>query len=62
MFIAYSLNQNIVLEKLAKDLGKLINDFSKTNPDLSNAILTIRISNISQETNELIPKLEHKNI
>lgn len=62
MFIAYSLKNNIVLEKLANDLQKLINKFSETNPDLSNAILTITINNVSYETNDLIPKLEHKNI
>lgn len=62
MFLCYSLRDNISVEKLAKDLQNLINKFVQTNPDLSNSMVKITIATVSQETNDLVPKLEHKNI
>ena len=59
--IAYSLNNQISLEKLGSDIQSYVNRYKQDNPADKELILVIKIQKISQETNELIPKLEFKN-
>lgn len=59
--IAYSLNNQISLEKLGSDIQSYINRYKKDNPEDKDLILVIKLQKITQETNELIPKLEFKN-
>lgn len=58
--IAYSLNKNISLENLSKDINNLIEQFRKQHPEKI-PILTINIRSISKDDTSLIPKLEYKN-
>jgi hypothetical protein len=59
--ISYSLNNQISLEKLGSDIQSYINKYKKDNPEDKDLILVIKLQKITQETNELIPKLEFKN-
>ena len=59
--ISYSLNNQISLEKLCSDIQSYINKYKKDNPEDKDLILVIKLQKITQETNELIPKLEFKN-
>lgn len=58
--IAYSLNNNISLEKLGNDIQSYLNKYKRENPEDKDLILVIKIQKVAQETNELIPKLEFK--
>jgi len=59
--IAYSLNNNISLEKLGADIQNLLNRYKRDNPDDKDLFLVIKIQKVTQESNELIPKLTFKN-
>ena len=59
--IAYSLNNQISLEKLGSDIKSYINRYKKDNPEDKDLILVIKLQKVAKETNELIPKLEFKN-
>jgi len=59
--IAYSLNNNISLEKLGADIQNLLNKHRRDNPDDKDLFLVVKIQKVTQESNELIPKIEFKN-
>jgi hypothetical protein len=59
--IAYSLNNNISLEKLGADIQNLLNKYKRDNPDDKDLFLVVKIQKVTQESNELIPKLTFKN-
>lgn len=59
--IAYSLNNNISLEKLGADIQNLLNKYKRDNPDDRDLFLVVKIQKVTQESNELIPKLTFKN-
>jgi len=59
--IAYSLNNQISLEKLGSDIQSYLNRYKNDNPEDKDLMLVIKIQKVAQETNELIPKLEFKN-
>jgi hypothetical protein len=59
--IAYSLNNQISLEKLGGDIQSYLNRYKNDNPEDKDLMLVIKIQKVAKETNELIPKLEFKN-
>jgi hypothetical protein len=59
--IAYSLDNNISLEKLGADIQNLLNRYKRDNPDDKDLFLVVKIQKVTQESNELIPKIEFKN-
>lgn len=59
--IAYSLDNNISLEKLGADIQNLLNKHRRDNPDDKDLFLVVKIQKVTQESNELIPKIEFKN-
>lgn len=59
--IAYSLNNQISLEKLGSDIQSYLNRYKNDNPEDKDLMLVIKIQKVAKETNELIPKLEFKN-
>jgi hypothetical protein len=54
--IYFSLNKPLSAEAIVKGIEHLIN---KNQPLNSDAVLEIKLKNISYTTNELIPKLEY---
>jgi hypothetical protein len=57
--IAYTLNKNISIENLSKDINGLVEKFRKDYPEKI-PILTIDIRTITRDDTSLIPKLEYK--
>lgn len=62
MILSYSLGNNIVCEKLCKDLAKAIAKISQSGQDMSRLQLVIDIKHIVDSQESLLPKLEHKNL
>lgn len=58
--IYYSLSNRseINLEKIMKEIHKLLT----SQKSLTNKVLVIKIENITLENNDIIPKIEYKNI
>lgn len=55
--IYYSLNRSeINLEKMMKEIHKLLT----SQKSLENKVLVIKIENITMDSTDMIPKLEHK--
>lgn len=57
----FSLNKNLDGNKIIEAIQKIVNIANTENPN-TNKVLKISIETIASETNELIPKLEYKQI
>jgi hypothetical protein len=57
--LAYSLKDNISIEKLQRDINYLISKNQEPNSDM---ILYINIKKISYDNIDMIPKIEHKSL
>ena len=54
--IYFHVNQSLSCDKICKAVEKLL----KTTPNAQDKILAIELKEVSYETNDMIPKLEHK--
>lgn len=58
MKLAYSLNKEIRADKIIKDIQKLVSKIHKD--EIVNSVLTISLEKVTNSSNSLIPKLDHK--
>jgi len=58
--IAYTLNKDISCEEVCKRMQLMFQKLRNQGVDISNKVLTINIVDITDETNNFIPKLEYK--
>lgn len=58
--ISYVLNKDITLEKIGKDINRLIETYKRENSNANDLILNISIVRVCQESVDHIPKLENK--
>lgn len=59
MFISYALNKDIDGNQILSDIDKLVRSSIQPN---KNYVLTIRLQEIEHYNDDLIKKIEHKNI
>jgi hypothetical protein len=61
MLTSIKLTQNLSCEYICKHVQNIVTKYQKEHPEPSELILTIDIKK-PYDNNELIPKIEHKNI
>jgi hypothetical protein len=60
MTLYYSLDKNIPIEKLSRDIQNLVSKFASINGK-ENLLLCVEIKKIETDTSSLTPKIENKN-
>lgn len=61
MLTAIRLDKDIGCEQMCQVLGRAINDYRLSTPDLSDYVLVIDIKKITESVIDITPKLEYKN-
>lgn len=61
MITAIRLDKDISCEQMCQTLGRVINEYRLSSPDLSDCVLVIDIKKITESLIDTMPKLEHKN-
>lgn len=57
--ISFSLDKPIACEKICQEIKRMLDRYNTTS-SISNTVLVISICPVTQETNDLIPKLEDR--